>query len=268
MPSLPDEEVVAIFEDGVKFTMGDFKRVLMVVAPTPENQKRAIEDRASFVRQWAFMRKLAQMAEADKLDQQSPTREMLEYDRTRILMNVALTQALNRTSVDPPEIATYYNEHKENYKQVHLRAIYIAFGTTLTEEQARAKAEKLLTAIRAGADFIQLVKENSDDEISRGKDGDFLTLRRGDNVPDAMRAAVFQLKAGEVSDVVRQPNGFYIFRADDVTFRTISQVEDEIFTALKEIHYREWLEKANGSVKVQFPSPVFTGLGLPPAELK
>jgi peptidyl-prolyl cis-trans isomerase C len=258
LPDIPDSEVVAVFDDGTKFTMGEFKKILTVLPP--ENQKRAVQDRPNFMKQWALMRKLAKMAETDKLDEQSPTKEMLEYNRTMVLMNATLTNALNHASVESSEIVNYYNDHKQDYQQIHLRAIYVSFGKKLTEEQAKAKGEKLLAEIRGGADFIKLVKENSDDETSRAKDGDFLTLRHGDNVPDAMRAAVFKLQQGEVSELVRQPNGFYIFRADEVTFRPLSEVRDEVFTKIKEDHYREWLDKTNRESTVNFTDPAFAGL--------
>ena len=258
MPNLPDDTVVAVFDDGTNFTFADFKKVY--AALPPDAQKMALRDRRSFVQQWALMRKLAKMAETDGIDKESPTKEVLEYNRFFVLMNARLNKQLVITEVQPNEIVNYYNDHKEEYKQVHLRAIYIAFGKKLTEDQAKAKAEKLLTQIRSGADFIKLVKENSDDETSRAKDGDFLTLHPGDNVPDALRGTVFQLKQGEVSDPVRQAGGFYIFRADEVSYRPLSQVREAIFTALKEQHYKEWLDQTNRGVKVQYTSPTFLGL--------
>ena len=258
MPNLPDDTVVAVFDDGVKFTFADFKKVY--AALPPDAQKMALMDRHSFVQQWALMRKLAKMAEQDGIDQESPTKEVLEYNRFFVLMNAKLNKQLIVTEVQPNEIVNYYNDRKEDYKEVHLRAIYVSFGKKLTEDQAKVKAEKLLAQIRGGADFVKLAKENSDDETSRAKDGDFLTLHPGDNVPDALRNTVFKLKQGEVSDLVRQPGGFYIFRADEVSYRPLSQVREAIFSAVKEQHYKEWLDQTNKGVKVQYTSPTFLGL--------
>jgi parvulin-like peptidyl-prolyl isomerase len=258
MPNLPDDTVVATFDDGAPFTFADFKRVY--AALPPDAQKMALTDRRTFLQQWAMMRKLAKMAEQDGIDKESPTREVLEYNRYFILMNAKLNAQMVATEVQPNEIVNYYNDHKEEFKQVHLRAIYVAFGKKLTEEQAKAKAEKLLTQTRGGADFIKLVKENSDDETSRAKDGDFLTLHPGDNVPDALRGTVFKLKQGEISELVRQAGGFYIFRADEVSYRPISQVREAIFSAIKDQHYKEWLDQVNRGVKVQYNSPTFLGL--------
>ena len=111
--------------------------------------------------------------------------------------------AINQIVVQPGEIVKHYDSNKRKYTHVRVKAIYIAFSDDaaagsrdkgkrpLTEAEAKAKADKLLAAIKGGADFVKLVKENSDDETSRQKDGDFATLRSSDNIPDAFRTAVF-----------------------------------------------------------------------------
>jgi peptidyl-prolyl cis-trans isomerase C len=268
LPNLPDETVVATFEDGSQFTMGDFKRIYAVLPP--ENQQMALRDRKTFLQQWAFMRKLSQMAEKQKLDQQSPTKEALDYYRMMIMSQAKITDALNSATVEPGEIVKYYDVNKEKYRQVRLKAIYIGFSSTpgatakgkklLSEDEAKAKTLKLAESIAAGANFVKLVKENSDDETSREKDGDFATMRPSDNIPDAIRNVIFKLKQGEVSSPVKQPNGFYLFRAEEVSFRPLSQVRDEIFSTIKQQHYAEWLEQENKNTKVQFHSPAFLGL--------
>ena len=201
------------------------------------------------------------MGEEAKLDQQSPTREALAYNRTQIMSQAQLDHVLQSIEVQPSEIVKYYDINKDKYKQVHVRTIYIAFGgKKLTEDAARAKAAKLAGQARGGADFTMLVKENSDDETSRAKDGDFATLRPADNIPDAVRTAVFALKQkGDVSDPVRQPNGYYVFLADDIKLTPLSQVRDQIFTEIKQQHFSEWLQKSNKETKVEFLSPAFLG---------
>jgi parvulin-like peptidyl-prolyl isomerase len=274
-PDIPDATPIAVFEDGAKFTMGDFKKVY--AALPPENQQMALRDRQLFLQQWGLMRKLAQMAEQEKLDQQSPLKDALAYYRMMILSQAKLQDQLSKGAVEPGEIVQYYDVNKEKYKLIKVKAIYIAFsedshGATtkgkkpLTEAQAKAKADSLLTKIRAGGDFVALVKENSDDETSRAKDGDFITLRANDNVPEAVRTAVFALQKGQVSEPVRQQGGFYLLRADDVTYRPLSQVRDEIFQELKQQQYAQWMEKTNKETKVVFTSPEF--LGLQPVTVK
>ena len=266
LPDIPDQTVIAVFDDGVKLTMADFKKIFSVLPP--DNQPMALRDLKNFLQQWGFMRKLAQMAEKQKLDLEPPAKEQLEYSRLMILSQAKLAEALNSMTVEPAEIVKFYDTEKERFKEVRVKAIYVSFGTgakAATEDEAKAKATRLLAEIRGGADFVKLVKENSEDETSKAKDGDFATLRRNDNIPDAIRAAVFSLKQGEVTEPVRQPNGFYLLRADEVRYRPLSQVRDEIFTQLKQQHYGQWLAQTNKETKVEITSPAFLGDAPAPA---
>jgi parvulin-like peptidyl-prolyl isomerase len=210
------------------------------------------------------------MAEAAKLDQESPYKEALEYGRMNVLAQAQITAGVNAIQIDPDEIVKSYDTNKKKYTQVKVKAIYIAFSddaaasTTkgkkpLTEAEAGAKAAKLKTALKGGADFVKLVKENSDDETSREKDGDFATLRFTDNIPDAFRTAVFALKQGEISEPLKQPNGFYLLRAEEVTVRPLSEVRDDIFNDLKNDRSTQWLDRINADSKVQIMSPEFVG---------
>lgn len=266
MPNLPDQTVIAVFDDGAQLTMGDFKKIFAILPP--DNQPLVLRDRKNFLQQWAFMRKLAQLAEKQKLDRESPSKEQLEYSRMMILSQAKLAEAMNSTTVEPAEIVKFYDTEKERFKEVRVKAIYVSFGTGgkgPTEDEAKAKATRLLADIRAGADFVKLVRENSDDETSKAKDGDFATLRQNDNIPDAIRTAVFALKQGEVTEPVRQPNGFYLLRADEVRYRPLSQVRDEIFTQLKQQHYGQWLDQTNKDTKVE-TAPAFLADAPPPAK--
>jgi peptidyl-prolyl cis-trans isomerase C len=265
MPNLPDETIVAEFDDGAKLTMGEFKKIY---AALPANmQQMALANREEFLREYAWMRQLTRMAEEKKLADQSPYKEALEYSRMSVMTQAALAETLNSIIVEPPEIVKYYDTNKERFKQIQVKAIYIAFGAasgaggkkSLTEDQAKAKALGLLAQIRGGADFVKLAKENSDDETSRSRNGDFATLRPADNIPDAIRAAIFALKQGGETEPVRQPNGYYLFRAEAVTYAPLSQVRDQIFTEVKNQRYKDWLDQGNRSQKVKFPNPAFFG---------
>jgi peptidyl-prolyl cis-trans isomerase C len=275
LPNLPDDTQIAVFEDGTKFTMGDFKRIYATLPP--ENQQLALRDRQLFLKQWALMRNLAHMAEMQKLDQQTPVKEQLEYYRLMILSQAKMNQQMAATSVEPGDIARYYEANKDKFKVVKVKAIYISFDDApdpkakkkaLTEAQAKDKASALLTKIRGGTNFVSLVKDNSDDETSREKDGDFITLRANDNVPEAVRTAVFGLSKGQGSGPVKQQNGYYLLLADDVTYRPVEQVRDEIFSGLKQQTYGQWMDKTNRESKVQFTSPEFLGLTPMPVTVK
>ena len=149
--------------------------------------------------------------------------------------------------------------------QVKVKAIYVAYSDSpsaaggkkrLSEAAAKAKAEKLLAQVRAGADFVKLVKENSDDETSREKNGDFATLRFTDNIPDAFREAIFKLKKGETTEPLKQPNGYYLFRAEEVVVKPLAEVRNEIYNDLKNQRFSEWMAKLNHDTTVEV-NPAF-----------
>jgi hypothetical protein len=75
-------------------------------------------------------------------------------------------------------------------------------------------------------------------------------MRRSDNLTDAIRDAVFALKQGEVSSPVRQPNGFYIFKAEEVGYRPQSGVRDEIQRPQTRMH-QHWIKETDAGVKVR-----------------
>lgn len=275
VPDLPNDAVIAVFDDGIKFTMGDFRNLYAAI---PGNQTAMLSDRKAFLEQYAFMRKLAQMGEADKLDQVSPNKEALTFNRMFLLSQMKLQAESTKTAVAEDDVKKFYEANKSQYRQVKVKAIYIAFTKALassqassgkrllTQDEARAKAHKLLAEIRGGADFVKLVRENSDDAASREKDGDIDTLHPSDTLPDALKAAVFALKQGEVSEPIEQPNGFYLLRAEQVGTRPLAEVHGDIYTALQQEYARKWIQATHDSVKVQFPNTEFlTGQKAPVA---
>jgi parvulin-like peptidyl-prolyl isomerase len=241
-------------------------RSLMLALP-PQQQQQAMNNRKGWIEWYAAIRKLANMAEKEKLHEASPTRELIEFNRLFYLSQAELNARMNSSVVDGAEIVKEYEANKERYQKVKVRVIYISFvpaaaaaaaaNKGVTEDQARAKAEKLVAQLRQGADFVKLVKEHSEDQTSAAKEGDFGTLRRSDNIPDAIRSAVFALKEGEVSEPVRQANGFYIFRADKVSLLQLSEVRDEIYNELKDRLYKDWLNRFHAETKVTLVNDEF-----------
>jgi len=267
MPDLPPDSVIATFGDGQKVTAGELKSF---IAGMPANmQQSALRDRRAFVQQFVLMHRLAEMAEKAKIDQRSPTREALAFNRTYILMNAELHDTLEGLTVPPAEAESFYNQSKDRFAQVKVKAIYIRFSATpsagseskLTETEAEAKIVKLRASIVAGEDFVKAVKENSEDQTSAAKNGDFGTIRRTDNLPEAIRFAIFALKAGEVSAPVKQPNGFYLFRAEEITTQPFAEVQEEIVNELKQARFKQRMDEINSNLKLKIENEGFFAEG-------
>ena len=267
------DSVVARYGDKA-LTAAELTAILR--ANPPEAQKNMLKDPKAFVEQLALVRTLATMAEKAKLDEQSPVKETLELFRSQTLAQAQITAVLDGTLVTADEQKKFYAANQDRFTQAKVKVLFIAFSAKpapqtdpkakkiLTEAEAKAKIDKLLSEIRAGADFVKLVKEHSDDKESAAKDGDFETIRKSDGVPDNIKSAIFSLKVGQVSDPVRVGNGFYLFRLEDLSAQTFEQVRDDIFMEVRQTRFNEWLEKTRKSLNVKIENEDFFSKIPPP----
>lgn len=94
------------------------------------------------------------------------------------------------------------------------RHILINFGAD--KEAARKKLEDLATRIRAGSDFGEIARANSDDPGSRESGGDLSWVRRGQMV-DKFEKALFGLeKSGQISEPVETEFGWHLIKLDEI----------------------------------------------------
>ena len=87
----------------------------------PDNQQLVLRDRKTFLESWAFMRRLAQMAEKEKLNEESPTRESLEYYRMLIMSQAKIQDVMTQSTVEPAEAVKFYDANKERVQTGELK---------------------------------------------------------------------------------------------------------------------------------------------------
>ncbi len=121
----------------------------------------------------------------------------------------------SEVKVDQQEIRTYYDQHKEEFREEEKRrcqfVVWEKRPSAADEEAVRIEAETVAAEIREGADFGQLAKELSDDGATASKGGDLGWFGRGQMV-EAFEKAAFALKTGQISDPVRTPYGWHIIK--------------------------------------------------------
>lgn len=250
---LPPDTIVARV-GGKSFTAAELTAILRV--NPPEAQKNMMKDPKAFVEQLGLIRALAAMAEKAKLDQESPTKERLEAFRSQTLAQAQITAAIESTLVSAEDQKKFYEANRDRFTQAKVKVLFVA-KKALTEPEMKAKADKLLAEIRAGGDFVKLVKEHSDDRESAAKNGDFDQFPRSDKLPENIRTAISSLKPGQVSDPVRVTNGYYLFRLEELTTQSYDQVRDDIFMEIRQSRFNEWLEKIRKSLDVKIENEAF-----------
>lgn len=226
------------------------------------------QDKEGFLKQYAVLMKFSKLAEDAKVDQASPYRQRLEFTRLQILSQAFVEDYRNKITVKDEELKSFYEKNKENYTQAKLQVLLVNYSASpakegekpkLTEEQAKTKADGFVKQLRGGADFKKLVEENSDDTASKAKGGDFGTIRRSDQIPDELKKAIFALKAGEYSDPVKQPNGFYIFKVAEYTAQPFEEVKSILTSQLRDQQFQEWLKTTQETADAKVEDPSFFG---------
>ncbi|WP_155121452.1 peptidylprolyl isomerase [Bryobacter aggregatus] len=241
----------------------------------PQFQQFYAQDKEGFLKQYAVLMKFSTIAEANKVDQQTPYKQRLEFTRLQILAQALVEDHRNKIAVTDEELKAFYDKNKENYTQAKLQVILVNFSDApakegekkkLTETEAETKANALVKQLKAGADFKKLVAENSDDVASKAKGGEFGVIRRSDDIPDALKMAIFALKQGEVSEPVKQPNGFYIFKVTEYTAQPFEEVKSVISSQTKDQKFQEWLKVTQDTADVKVMDQAFFGkTAAPPA---
>ncbi len=149
-------------------------------------------------------------------------------------------QVANTIQVNDDQIQAYYNAHRDEYRtpeRVHARHILLSITNKPKDEvpKIKAQAEALDKQLKAGADFAELAKKNSQDPGSAQKGGDLGWVSRGQMVKN-FEDAVFTLKPNEISDVVTTEYGFHIIQVlekQPAHLQTLDEVKPAIITTLK-----------------------------------
>ena len=149
-----------------------------------------------------------------------------------------------KQNITPEQIEKFYKtnmtrfETPERLKVAHLLLMTKdpVTGQPASPEQRAAKLEKiqkLKKRIADGEDFAKLVKENTEDERSRDKGGEYV-FARGE-MPLEFEAAAWSLKPGQVSDIVTTQFGFHLIKTiEKLPAQTteLAKVQDKIKEAL------------------------------------
>ncbi len=112
---------------------------------------------------------------------------------------------------------------------------------------ARKKAEKALSELKAGKDFVAVAAQYSDSPDS--KDNGFLGAFTEKDMAPFVRDAVVGLKPGAFSNIVDTPMGFQIFRLKTIETGTrkvdkkrIEQVRNELYRKQVNARFEQWLQ--------------------------
>lgn len=127
----------------------------------------------------------------------------------------------------------------EEYQLAHILVLVPEQASADKIQASRQKAEQALAQLQGGADFAQVAAGASD--ASDAMQGGNLGWRSADRIPALFLDAIENLKPGEVSPVLRSPNGFHILKL-------ISKRSKDAPVVVTQTHARHILIKTSETV--------------------
>jgi len=277
-------------------TKAEFEKLAGALAPNPNPEIKTINPQVKRQLANILPRNLAMEEAAKKkgLENSPQYAQMMKFARMQILAALLQRQIqADAAKISAADIQNYYKEHADNFEQYTVDRLFVPRnrqaqpdlkdenkGEKLSEEQQKAKLEaekarsaegeqamaKLADDLRAraaaGEDFAKLQKE-AFTAAGMKVESPTVTLPklRRTGLP-AAHAAIFDLKAGEVSQVINDAGGHYIYKIEAKDQLPLDQVKEEIHSKLQSDRTREMMEKINASYKVETNEAYF-GAGGP-----
>ncbi|MFM2450724.1 MAG: hypothetical protein RIS44_3174 [Pseudomonadota bacterium] len=210
----------------------------------PETRKNMLSRPGAVTQQSGNLlvrRLLAQEAVAEGLDKDPLIAAALQIAREKILSDVRLNRLDETTRPTEEQLSSYartaYRVDQKKFsqpEQTRVRHILIRNN----KPDARDTAEKLLSEIKAGANFEALAKEHSADPGSALKGGDLGFFAAGKMVASFEQAVAALKNPGDLSGLVETQFGFHIIRLEERKPAGMQSFEE-----VKESLYREAANK-------------------------
>lgn len=216
---------------------------------------RLAEGRARFSKESDFAKALSNM----DLDEKA----LRDYTRRDIIIsNFVESEIVPKVKVTEEDARTFYNQNPDKFlRGENVRASHILIGvdakaTAEEKKKANEKANKLRKKLAGGADFASLAKASSTCPSSK-QGGDLGYFGKGQMVPPFEKAA-FQLKPGEISDVVETQFGYHIIKllekkpAETVPFKDVkARIEEYLKGDRINSAVGEFVSEAKKSAKIE-----------------
>lgn len=203
LPDKVDSDTVLATAGGTPITVHDFEHAFFKLDRARRDLVR--KDPSRLLRGLISDKLLQQEGLRLGLDQDPAFVQYLEQiERGHLVTRLAQVALAKVSTVSEDAARQYYDVHRDEFTDPEL----VAIGHILL--RSRKAAEEVLARLRAGADFTGLVRERSEDHLTRSEGGRRF-IRRGQTSPELEQVA-FTLNPGELSGVIEDEKGFHIIQ--------------------------------------------------------
>lgn len=182
--------------------------------------------------------------------------------RSRILSDKIYKSVTKDVKVSDAEIAAYYKKNTAQYAQPSSRDVRHILVKT------KAQAEKLYRQIKAGADFAELAKKNTQDQASKADGGKFTAFKGRTVAP--FDKFVFDAATGDLSKPIKTEFGWHIIEVLSAvkpeTTTPLAEVKDSIRTTLLQQKQNQAMRTWIADLKAKYGGDVSYAPGYAPAK--
>jgi len=173
-------------------------------------------------------------------------RQLKDYE-SGLMMEMYIKEVQeNMITASEDEINKYYEEHKEDFTSpVAVTAKHILVPT-------KEEAEIAYDRINKGEPFDKVAQEMSTDKVSAQRGGQIGPFRKGELVKE-FEEVVFNLKTGEISEIVETPFGLHIItKVSEEKLQPIPEdvAKAEIKNIIEKTKFDKWFDDAKKKLNV------------------
>jgi len=257
------DDPVVIHVNGEEIRKSEFEAAMDNV---PAQMKVALQSpagRKAVAEQLVELKLLEKQAEKEGVLNDPAVKARIAIERGRIIANAAISKMMERAGT--PDLQKYYNDNKNKFELAKARQILIAYqggqapakgGKTLSEADALAKAQKLVSDLRAGAKFEQVAKRESDDKNGAAKGGDMGTISRG-SVPKEIEEVLFTLPVHSVSEPIKSRYGYHIFQVQSRETKSFDEVKGFLEQRYPELRAQDIVDGLKKSAQIKYDEAFF-----------
>jgi peptidyl-prolyl cis-trans isomerase C len=226
-----DSRVIAEVGDE-KILFGDLNNLIRMMPPSYQAMFSNVEQMNKLLERQIDNMLFAQEARRLKVDENPDVRYKLEEFTKGILTQALIEETVNKNiTVTDEEIEEYYKNNISEFEvpeKVKVSHILIAIDSDASENvkaEKKKQAEQILYKVKAGENFAELAQQFSEDSATKKRGGVLGFFPRGSKSSEIEEVA-FNLKKGEVSDIVLTDKGYHIIKMLDKKEGTTKSLED------------------------------------------
>jgi DNA-directed RNA polymerase specialized sigma24 family protein len=247
-------------------TRAEFEKIVNAVQPNmPTPAKK------QFVNRYVAALFLAEKAHELGLDQGPTFDERMHIARLQVLAQMGGERMHQEVAnVTEGEIEIYYHDHIADYKTISYDHLLVPKQKQVdpatekpgdpdlqkkreaSEAEMKAEADKLRARAAAGEDFAKLQQEAYDfggyTQV-KASTNPRVDKARKDRIPVA-DASIFELKAGDVSQVFANPGGYAVYKIEAIEDVPLASVHDEISRKLAAEREHRQIDSWESSTKL------------------